>query len=107
MWSDESSAVRAKVFDFVTRASVEQLRAALDHMESSEVGGFAMGLRRVVEHPDRIRVREELRDVNPLVRRLALAAAVRSRKQDLVRLAAQSDDPEIKKLAEGVLNSGW
>jgi hypothetical protein len=105
LMEDNDSAVRWKAIDFLSRASREQLRAALSHLEvtepkSTSVAGLAWLLGPSGTNPKQ--VVSALQSPNDLLRKYGAVAAARMFKENREPFTyAQSiDDPEIRRFTE-------
>jgi hypothetical protein len=106
--NDPEPAVRWKAMDFLSRATREQLLAALSHMETTEpTSANATGLRWLLgpEATYQKTVIEALQLKNDVLRKYAGVAAARISKnqKDALKFAASVDDLDVKSFAESSL----
>jgi hypothetical protein len=103
--SDPEPGVRWKAMDFLSRATREQLEAALSSLEASEPNSANVrGLRWLIESraSDPEEVKTVLQSPEGVLRRYGVAAARRMSKNNIEPLlyAASLSDPDVKNFAE-------
>ena len=108
--TDDHTGVRYEATDFLMRASVEQLHAAVAALTArGVVDATVSGLRWLTSEKaaQNDGIEQALRSESPVLRKFAVAAAVRRRQADpaTLRYAADSSDPEVAELARRAL--GW
>jgi hypothetical protein len=103
MLSDADSSVRWKATQFLMRASLEKLRAAMPHVSASDFAGLRLLTDETVPEES---VMSMLRSDVPGMRRFALAAAYRRREmgEAALRAAALSEDSEVREIAQRELD---
>jgi hypothetical protein len=102
---DPEEGVRWQAIRFLSRATEEQLRASLSHLDDDLLAALTGWLVAAsAREPERVVA--VLGDVDPLTRRFAAAAARRLVGEDesVLRRAADSDDPEVARFARGELD---
>lgn len=98
--SDPDQSVRWKVFQFLARASMDQLRSALMHLDGDSP--HAQGIRHLLEPLRGNEIISLLEGSNSILKRFGLAATVRISGSDdsPLQAATNSGDDEIRSWAE-------
>ena len=98
--TDSESSVRWKATQFLMRASLLKLRAAVPYLSGDDFAGLRLLTEGSVSDEDLV---SALQGDSPTVRRFALAAAYRANhagRGNALKAAASSEDPEIREIAE-------
>ena len=98
---DEDAGVRWKALHFLSRASVQQLRACVRYLTDIRYAALVRWLLETTSNAQVAEINERIHDVSGSKRRFAAAAAARLEHATLVPLehAAESEDAEISSFA--------